>query len=487
MSETSISTISSKVKNRPVAIFCVWLTITIFFLIIAGIWTRATVSNWNQAPGEERDDVFYDNIAFHLANGKGFRFDFANAEWLKPYEVSADAETLDWIHKTQVAGPTTARAPGLPIFLAMQYRIWGHQWYTVRWANLLIVSMGLSLLTCYFWIRSGSWWLVLIAVATLAMDYGVMQTPGQIMTEPLAIFTTSTLFVAIVEASRRGTITAWGFAGVTLAIAALVRSQINAWLLISMVITILLSVAWWYSRRPLKNFLFATFIFYFSVLLVSSPWWIRNCIVTQGLMPFGSAGDIGWAGGYCDNAYNNWGNWDLNQTLRAQTYAARSGMLKGKSLPEQEAAIGEISKGRAKQWVSRNFGKLPNSVSREGRVAFRVGRSRALGHSSRQCLPTNVSSRWSVDVQATLGFLGNRILVDQRLDNGLNLATLRKIFNPPTAADPFSQPTRPSPFGSGFSKHGVLDSRKLRSITRKLGFPSRIRRFLVINHGRGPS
>ena len=74
-------------------------------------------------------------------------------------------------------------------------------------------------------------------------------------------------------------------------------------------------------------------------------------------------------GGYCDGAYNRFGNWFPENVVKCQAKAVAKHDFSNASLAEQEYLMGKESSSEARAWIGENLDKLP-----------RLGLGRMLNH-----------------------------------------------------------------------------------------------------------
>ncbi len=352
--------------------FLLWL---VFGLASYG-WCVQKGTRFHATPGETHDDVYYDNIAFSLANGKGFRLDFADAEFKRPYQATNRNHVNKWLIMSNVEGPTTSRAVAYPFLLSKSYQIFGRTWLVPRIANILMISFGLAVLVTTVGTCFKSPLFCLIATTTLCLDLEVLAAARHIGTEPLAVLAIALTYASIILAWRKQRTLLWFSSGILFGIAILVRPQLNAWLLLIGAATITGSAialainarsSMWKTQ---SSYLFAQrfFLFALGAVVVASPWWIRNCYVSNGFEPFGSAGKLGWVGGYSDAAIELKGNWSLTESVQQQAdiFDNLSVEEQALSVAEQEHLIGKASFQSGMNWLKNNLTQLPALMFMKG-------------------------------------------------------------------------------------------------------------------------
>ena len=318
-------------------------------------------------PGNMGDDVYFENIGWQLSQGRGISFDFTDPDWRGPYQaMNVDGEN-DWILNLQHHGPTTSRSPGLPILIAGVYLLAGRDFLVVR---LVILLMMAGACGWFFGLvaRRCGWFSATLGLLTLLLDGFIWRTAGQFMSEGPAVGITVTLCGWVWLLSDRSnqeswlTKLGWLGAGLLFAVGILVRANMNAWLLL-IVIGLAVSLGVRLMRqRNWQNLFVAALLFGLGVAVVAAPWWIRNCQVTGGFAPTGTSGSFGMVGGYCDAAYADFGNWNIEASVESQDQTLARPGVRDLPLAQQEYQMGLDSMAAAEEWARANWKKLPQLV-----------------------------------------------------------------------------------------------------------------------------
>ncbi len=325
-----------------------------------GFWSYATSGSLAPMPGAEKDDVFYESIAYNLAHGNGFSLNFDDPQWQEPYRENNTDGRNDWIFDAKVAGPTTTRGPGFPFAASLIYRALGRQWAWVYLLNACCLGIGLSWLIV-FTVRRFGFLIGCFALVTLCCDFAVLRTATQFMSDSIGTGCIAILFCLVVAASGRINTWQWFVVGIVFGATLLVRTVLTAWLMQIIVVSLLICVVQMTRGKSWMVLAWSAVAFLIPVVIMNAPWWNRNIAVTGHFAPFGTAGSIGTAGGFSDGAYANFGNWDLPKVVEVQRETIEKHDLSGLSLPQQEFLMGQESKGVAWKWISekRNWIKMP--------------------------------------------------------------------------------------------------------------------------------
>ncbi len=357
-----------------------WLPVAVFAVI--ALATLFWVVNGDEAligpTGSMGDDVYFENIAFHLARGEGIKFDFSNPEWRKPYEEFNEAGQSDWILALECKpGLTTSRSPGFPMMVALIYRIVGRRFVAVRVVNCVVLAAALTWLVMLVFRRFGAiaGWL---ACLQISLDMFVLRTAGQFMTEALGTAIACALFVCCASLAgcpatgsstptadrrRRGwCLVGWLFTGLLFGFGTLVRANLNAWFPL-IVAGLFVWIAWrWMAGKELRVLIWPALLFCAGIIVVAAPYWVRNCRVTGGFTPFGTSGSFGLIGGYCDRAWQQFGNWSIEDSVESQRKTMQKEGFADRTLAEQEYWMGQDSVAAAEAWAWENRFKLPALV-----------------------------------------------------------------------------------------------------------------------------
>ncbi|MEM7454430.1 MAG: glycosyltransferase family 39 protein [Planctomycetota bacterium] len=347
----------------------------LFFAVLAFVaifgatyyWSGRDLNSFEEMPGPQKDDVFYDNIAFNIEQRGIFALSFSDIEWQQKYVDKNTDGRYNWIFDIKADGETTSRAPAFPYVLAGCYYVFGREWETIRFLNMLILAFGLAFL-CATVRRYSGWIAAILATVIICGDLFVMRTGGQIMTEAMATGIFGLMFGCLIrvwnnlaERSKPGW--RWFVVGVLFGLSILVRSNLVAWLVQLLVLGVGGLIFLAIRRKGVVPYIQGSALFLFGCVVVCAPWWARNCRATGEFAPLG-CGRLGMIGGYCDESFEDRGNWSLEKTRELQFEIGVSLWDDDRdwTLAETEMETARHSSVRAIQWARDNSAILPQMM-----------------------------------------------------------------------------------------------------------------------------
>lgn len=184
---------------------------------------------------------------------------------------------------------------------------------------------------------------------TCSLDPRLREFAGTFLTENPATLACSVFVVSLGNFLERKNPLAAVFCGGALTSLVFIRSFYVAWY---PVIWILVAVVLFRSRLRGSNsqssWIMTLAAFCLASLALTLPWWIRNCIVLESLMPTGTQGGIGIADGFSDSAWDAHGSWtsqtadQIAEQIR-QNPATRN--LKGIAFEREQSRQGAAAAG----------------------------------------------------------------------------------------------------------------------------------------------
>jgi hypothetical protein len=345
------------------------LGIIAFTLTLASFLQAASQRGVLHAPPTaDGDEADYERLGYHLAAGYGFGH--------IPEELHSQKTAEQFI-------PTAYRPPGFPFLIAAVYQIRPSDYFLIRLINCVACSVASGLVAAYF-AREVS------AAASLgvgllgSLDPRLREFAGTFLTENLATLLFCLFAISFTRLMMNGTRWNAAICGLSLSALVCVRSFYVAWYpVIWIVIAFVLLVPWriclWTDRRILgrsQGFM-AFLIFAFTSVLLTGPWWIRNCLVLEAVMPTGTQGGIGIADGFSESAWKNHGSWTsetagrIAETMR-QDPACRN--LKQLEFEREHSRRGSAS---AREWIRENLSRVPQLTFWKFCRLWEIGESRS--------------------------------------------------------------------------------------------------------------
>ncbi len=343
------------------------------------------------------DGPDYENIAFHLWQGRGFVYDSTDLAWRAAYERSNQNYAVH-LGSAPRNYPTTARPPLFPVIVAGIYSALGrNEWAfsTVRLfsatclalAGALAVQLtvqvlgGLAEAKADLRMTTGASWkpppLAMGGVATLilvAVNRTLREYATDFLTEPLALLLMQIfvmLTIALCSAEHRvneAGAPSWfsrrevrlGLsAGAVLGGLILTRSMFIVWLPAIWILFFAALPSGRFKRLNLSTLVVVT------ACMVCAPWWVRNCLVLERLMPLGTQGATTLIGGYSDAALAGNGDWqpEPEQQLR-HALSQRSDFQGLESDTARELVVAQQASRHLRTWLWEHLRDMPVLVAR---------------------------------------------------------------------------------------------------------------------------
>ncbi len=301
-------------------------------------------------PPEPGDGPDYDVIAFQLARGRGFSYDWDNAEYRAPY--AAQPDRYKYLFGRSGTFPTAYRPPLVPAVMAASYFLFGRNFAVIRALNCLAMAFACNITFTIVARRLGVIPGLLFAVL-LVLDGRLGFYARLILTESIACLLVALLVWSLLQLLARKQ-NAWAvLAGIFSGAAILSRTIFALWLPVISILVYILT-----RRRTTKlldwNATRLAGIFLGVSIAVSMPWMIRNVLLLRSFSPLGTQGDVTLSAAYSDAAVQNRGIWfDLEST------GFFDKIVSGKTGLEREKATAIYSKATAVEWIKNNPTMVP--------------------------------------------------------------------------------------------------------------------------------
>jgi 4-amino-4-deoxy-L-arabinose transferase-like glycosyltransferase len=202
-----------------------------------------------------------------------------------------------------------------------------------------------------------SWCSNLAAVSTMGLailDRTIRNYANDFLTEPLALFLTTCIAAVGMQLQRSDRRFGWLLLLAFLSsLLVLTRSITVFWLPGFAVLT-----ACSCSGHRIRS----AGIFLVTVVLLLSPWWIRNCLILERWMPLGGQGAASLRGGYCDEALNDFGNWHGDAEEQIQKRISQVPGSEGWTQAQREVELADGANRETWSWVTAHLADIPKLV-----------------------------------------------------------------------------------------------------------------------------
>ena len=357
-----------------------WVFLFSFAVLLPSELFCVVSNEWfTRPPKPVGDGPDYENIAFHLASGEGFRFNSIDPQWRSIYELQPR------LYQSQLtAAPrdlaATGRPPLYPLLIALVYLVadrgpLGFAMVRCLSATCLALAGALACtVTARFFLdgngssRAGakasqpwhslSWAVGVFSTLVLVLMNRTLHSYAlDFLTEPLALMLTQLLLATALlwptTASGKLATKKWALAGAIVGLMILTRSIFLVWLP-----GICMLVAFSQGGSAMRKLQSAALLAATAVC-VCLPWWIHNVVVLQRWMPLGTQGAITMLGGYSDEALAAGGDWQFapEQRLRA-TLRDQARLRNAANDTQREVIISEIAAAQLRGWITEHWTEL---------------------------------------------------------------------------------------------------------------------------------
>lgn len=294
-------------------------------------------------PGDEAE---YDLLAMELAAGNGFRFDYDNAEWRRPYLGANDDGSYDILLSRHGAAPTTYRPPLFPAVVAGLYTAFGRSFLVVRVFNCVAMGLAGGFAAWIVARRIGFVSGLLFGILFSVVEHRARYHAGLFLTESLATLLATVLALVLIRLIATKQIHCAAAAGVLTGLAILNRPLVALWFPF-----IVALIGWSLPQRRL----FQIAVYSTLTIAVILPWSIRNSLLLGHLSLLGTHGQQNLAAAYSDEAVRQKGIWYRLDGVGFFPEAiddSRPGI-------DRERARAAQSQHAALEWMKQNPLKVP--------------------------------------------------------------------------------------------------------------------------------
>lgn len=275
----------------------------VFLVSFASYLSSAVKGGSLRAPPEAGDGHDFDALAFNIWRHQRFGFEWSDPEWRRPYERVAGYDSL--LERQSGYYPTTYRPPAAPALMALVYAVTDRSFAAWRVVHCAIMAGAVTAAAAVSAEIAGlGAALVTLAVAlTLPL---LRLYAHEFRTDGLAALLVTVLAWTWIRNGKRGWTPRRAVAsGLVLGVLAATRSIFLLWIPLTM-------LAPGADRSAGTGAWRGRAISVAVALLVIGPWWVRNCVVLEAFLPFGTQAALNLPAGFGPRALRFKGLWMSN-------------------------------------------------------------------------------------------------------------------------------------------------------------------------------
>jgi hypothetical protein len=285
----------------------------VFLASFASYLSTAAKDGALRAPPEAGDGHDFDALAFNIWRHQRFGFDWSEPEWRRPYERVVGYDSL--LERQSDYYPTTYRPPAAPALMAVVYAVTDRNFAAWRIVHCAIMAAAVTVAAAISAEIAG----IAAAPVTMAIALALPLLrlfAHEFRTDGLAALLVTLLAWIWIRNGKAGWTGIRGVAaGLVLGALALSRSIFLLWIPLTM-------LAPGADRSSGKKAWQGRAIAVAVALLVIGPWWIRNCVVLEAFLPFGTQAALNLPAGFGPRALRFKGQWMSNPGDGAQEVEA---------------------------------------------------------------------------------------------------------------------------------------------------------------------
>ncbi|QDU38264.1 Dolichyl-phosphate-mannose-protein mannosyltransferase [Maioricimonas rarisocia] len=360
---------AEELADPPGASCCWWIGPAFFALSLTALLVHfATKYGLDVPPSATGDEPSYDSIGWELSQGRGYRIDYSNEQFLEPYlEASRSADPPLPIPEGR-DGPTALRPPLFPLVIAGTDLLFGRQFWVIRVVNCLAMAATCGLIAHFACRLTGAIPAVVMAFGFLILDVRTRLYARAILTEALACLLVAGMTAALLRYRGTGGWKNVVVAGLCLGVAVLDRPMLVVWLPVVALLVVLCKPSrpaggvpplfrWvprlseWVPRLCEPCSRVSLFLIAASIVVV--PWMAWNCVRLDAFKPLGTQGMIELPAGFSDAAWENRGIW----RLQPEDECLADVESRGLSGLQWEVALADCRREKAVEWIRTNPGR----------------------------------------------------------------------------------------------------------------------------------
>ena len=283
----------------------------LLFVSIFAIEASVAVVRDGNVPPVVGDSAEVHNIAYNLAHGRWYKFDWNDQRWRALWQTPNNDGRFDFIVFRTGSYPTMFRPPLMPVLVAGILGLFPNNSF-VAWRifDSAAFAVAACLLCDVTFVHGGTVGLVAMLALLLGEPVRRQFVPGW-WTEGLAFDLVSCVVWLAARGSRIRDLRYVACAGVVLGLLCLDRP---VFVLVTPIFCLALAAA--HSRSTSAIFKMALGMLLLSIL-VQAPWFARNIAVSGRMLPMGTQGGYNAPDDYGDLALANRGSWTGQGILNA--------------------------------------------------------------------------------------------------------------------------------------------------------------------------
>lgn len=307
--------------------------------------------------GGDSDD--YERLGYNLAAGQGFGFCPADLPVQMGLEEPPPVSKCEPACSAGEFELTAYRPPGFPVLIAAVYKFSPLNFLVIRVLNCVFCAIAVTLVSVAV-ARETSAATGIVAAAACSVDSRFREMAGTFLTENMATLALCGLAISLSCLSRKFRVRNAVLSGLALSWLVVVRSFYVAWYPFLWML-----VGYWAWRSVTmgdRNWRAAGKVvlsFCVCSLILTGPWWVRNCVLLEALMPTGTQGGICLADGFSDSAMANHGSWTPHVANLIADELKADGSFRPKNRLEFEREHCRRGTARAFRWIFEHPELLP--------------------------------------------------------------------------------------------------------------------------------
>ena len=341
----------TRMRIIAAGIFCVSL-----ILCLHATETRIGLSSPPENGGDSDD---YERLGYNLASGQGFGFCPADRPVQLGLEEPPPVSKCEPACSSGEFELTAYRPPGFPVLIAAVYQFSPLNFLAIRVINCVFCAMAVTLISVAV-ARETSVATGIFAAAACSLDSRFREMAGTFLTENMATLALCGLAISFTCLFRKLSIRNAVLCGLCLSWLVVVRSFFVAWYPVLWILVGYLasrSVAagthdWRAAGKVVISFCLCS-------LVLTGPWWLRNCLLLEAMMPTGTQGGINLADGFSDSAMANKGSWTPHVANEIAEELKADASFRPKNQLEFEREHCRRGTARAFRWIFEHKALVP--------------------------------------------------------------------------------------------------------------------------------